>query len=100
MFGKFRPKRDEKLDGYIWHCAFADCVAYKYILPGQIYDNIRGESWQESQYHNCKWFKTEEDAMYALERAIERLSYYIQHSICYLTDSQKQNLRNLLDEQT
>ncbi len=80
----YEPKEVDEISGFVWHCAFADCLAKPYVLPGYLYDRIDRFGKAESSYYNAKWFKTKENAMDSLKNAFDKLSSDIENYYCNL----------------
>lgn len=92
-----KPKYESKLKGYVWYCAFADCIAYNYILPGSLYDQLRGEYRSESNYYGGKFYKTEKQALKALENARHSLYYNVKYMIKHLRKEDIDRLKEDLE---
>jgi hypothetical protein len=81
MKPKYRPKKTKH--GWGWQCAFADCFAHHYVLPGHFWDLLGLElpdpkcptckSRWDSDSSLWKYYKTEEDAMKQLKSVLTLL---------------------------
>ena len=85
---KYKPAKVDVIPGYVWYCAFSECMAKEYILHSQIYDLVNCYNSRESAYHGGKWFETEEEAMKALDSAFRKLTRDIEIRIGLLPKEQ------------